>query len=446
MRRPVSAPRRRIAAAPGGSPWAARAREATAPGSPPRFDAGRRVGRARAASAAIGVSARHLESGRSYAHNGDAEFESASVIKIAVLTEAMAGVREGRVDLAERWDLTAENKADGSGMLLDARSGPESDLERPGDPDDRALGQHGHQRLDRAASASSAINARMQSLGFAHIRLFGTIPMLSQKDEEPSPWKGFRLGSHHAARRAALDDAAWRRESCSTRTPRSRSSSTSTRTPAACGSRGAFRPPISGPARPARCPACATTPGSSARRRAASSWSVFTDGSKAEGCGPGPPGRPRDRGPGAGRSWTPGAEDLPDIVEKPRSARARSDRLAADEPRFDGQDRPRHRRLARDRRGDREAPRVRGRARSSRRRARPTPSTRVVGGDRGGGRQGVRPRARPLRRRVDRGRGEVGARRARRDPRPRQQRRRHRGQPDPADGRARPGTASSRRT
>jgi beta-lactamase class A len=40
-----------------------------------------------------------------------------------------------------------------------------------------------------------AINARMQSLGFDHIRLFGSIPALSQKDETPSPWKGFRLGS-----------------------------------------------------------------------------------------------------------------------------------------------------------------------------------------------------------------------------------------------------------
>ena len=34
----------------------------------------------------IGVEARHLESGRSYSYNADAEFESASVIKIAVLT------------------------------------------------------------------------------------------------------------------------------------------------------------------------------------------------------------------------------------------------------------------------------------------------------------------------------------------------------------------------
>src|SRR5262249_12173137 len=66
----------------------------------------------------LGVAARHLESGRSFSHNGGSEFEAASVIKIAVITEAMAAVREGRVDLAERWTLTDESKADGSGTLL----------------------------------------------------------------------------------------------------------------------------------------------------------------------------------------------------------------------------------------------------------------------------------------------------------------------------------------
>ena len=40
-----------------------------------------------------------------------------------------------------------------------------------------------------------AINARMQSLGLEHIRLFGTIPTLSMRDDSPSPWKGLRLGS-----------------------------------------------------------------------------------------------------------------------------------------------------------------------------------------------------------------------------------------------------------
>ena len=34
------------------------------------------------------------------------------------------------------------------------------------------------------------INARMASLGLSHIRLFGTIPMLSQKDERPFALEG----------------------------------------------------------------------------------------------------------------------------------------------------------------------------------------------------------------------------------------------------------------
>ena len=48
----------------------------------------------------IGVAASHLESGKSYAYRGDEVFESASVIKIAVLTEAMARVKQGEIDLS----------------------------------------------------------------------------------------------------------------------------------------------------------------------------------------------------------------------------------------------------------------------------------------------------------------------------------------------------------
>ena len=142
----------------------------------------------------MGVAARHLESGTSYEHNGEAEFESASVIKIAVLTEAMAGVRDGRVDLAERWELTSDNKADGSGtlLMLDAGLNPTwNDLATLMiGPSDNTATNAWIRRL-----GVDAINARMAALGFSHIRLLGTIPALSQKDEDPSPWKGFRLGA-----------------------------------------------------------------------------------------------------------------------------------------------------------------------------------------------------------------------------------------------------------
>jgi beta-lactamase class A len=141
----------------------------------------------------IGIAARHLESGRSYAHNGDAEFESASVIKIAVLTEAIAEAREGSVRLEERWNLTEANKADGSGVLLmlDAGLAPTwNDLATLmiGPSDNTAANAW----IDRLGI--DRVNSRMDSLGFHRIRLLARIPDVTRKDETPSPWKGFRLG------------------------------------------------------------------------------------------------------------------------------------------------------------------------------------------------------------------------------------------------------------
>ncbi len=157
-----------------------------------KFDAAVAAGEARC-KCRMGVAARHLESGRTYEHNGQAEFESASVIKIAVLTEAMAGVRDGRIDLGERWQLTADNKADGSGtlLMLDPGLNPTwNDLATLMiGPSDNTATNAWIRRL-----GVDAINARMASLGFAHVRLLGTIPMLDQKDDDPSPWKGFHLG------------------------------------------------------------------------------------------------------------------------------------------------------------------------------------------------------------------------------------------------------------
>ena len=142
----------------------------------------------------VGVAARHLESNRSYEHNAEVEFESASVIKIAVLTEAIAAVQEGRVDLSERWELTPENKADGSGtlLLLDPGLNPTwNDLTTLMiGPSDNSATNAWIERL-----SVDAINARMRSLGYEHIRLFGTIPKLSTRDDSPSPWKGLKLGA-----------------------------------------------------------------------------------------------------------------------------------------------------------------------------------------------------------------------------------------------------------
>ena len=142
----------------------------------------------------IGVAARHLESGRTYEHNAAEEFESASVIKIAILTEAMERVREGKIALSDRWTLTEEKKADGSGtlLILDPGLNPTwSDLiTLMIGPSDNTATNAWIERL-----GIDSINARMAGMGLAHIHLFASIPVLSQARDDPSPWKGFRLGS-----------------------------------------------------------------------------------------------------------------------------------------------------------------------------------------------------------------------------------------------------------
>lgn len=142
----------------------------------------------------IGVSARHLESGRTYENRADSEFESASVVKIGILTEAMARVRSGEVDLSERWTLTDDRKASGSGtlLILDAGLNPTwNDLVTLmiGPSDNTATNAW----IDRLGI--DRVNERMHELGFPQYRLFAKLPSLSRSGDVPSPWRGFRLGT-----------------------------------------------------------------------------------------------------------------------------------------------------------------------------------------------------------------------------------------------------------
>ncbi|MEP6767058.1 MAG: serine hydrolase [Acidobacteriota bacterium] len=141
----------------------------------------------------IGVSARHLESGRVYENRADQEFESASVVKIGILSEAMARVSAGEIDLSERWTLTEAQKASGSGtlLILDPGLNPTWNdlLTLMIGPSDNTATNAWVDRL-----GIDRINARMSGLGLARYRLFARLPALSRSSETPSPWKGFRLG------------------------------------------------------------------------------------------------------------------------------------------------------------------------------------------------------------------------------------------------------------
>jgi len=140
----------------------------------------------------VGIAARHLESGRSYERNATDRFEAASVAKIAVLTEAMAGVREGRIDLSERWTLTAANKASESGWLklFDPGLNPTWNdmLTLMIGPSDNTATNAWIERL-----GLDRINARMESLGFREIRLLSILPWLDTAHPGPR-WDGLKFG------------------------------------------------------------------------------------------------------------------------------------------------------------------------------------------------------------------------------------------------------------
>jgi len=140
----------------------------------------------------IGVAARHVESGLAYEHRADETFEAASVIKLAVLTEAMAASRDGRVDLAERWTLTRENKASESGWLklFDPGLAPTwNDLATlMMGPSDNTATNAWIERL-----GVESINARMASLGFRGVRLLSVLPWLDPAVPGPR-WTGLKFG------------------------------------------------------------------------------------------------------------------------------------------------------------------------------------------------------------------------------------------------------------
>ena len=146
----------------------------------------------RSCACRLGIAARHLESGRSYERNASDGFEAASVVKIAVLTEAMAGVREGRIDLSERWTLTASNKASESGWLklFDPGLNPTWNdlLTLMIGPSDNTATNAWIERL-----GLDRINARMESLGFREIRLLSPLPWLDKGQSGPR-WDGLKFG------------------------------------------------------------------------------------------------------------------------------------------------------------------------------------------------------------------------------------------------------------
>ncbi len=155
------------------------------------------------APARLGVVFEHVESGRRLVLNEDGVFESASVIKIAILAEALALSSEGMFDLTDRWQLSVKALAAGSGVLDEFEPGLM--------PTNRDLLRIMISLSDNTATNSfidrfgaGAINARMAALGLPGIRLVGRIP---DAKNEPDRWSP--LGSMTPRDTAAYFRRLW---------------------------------------------------------------------------------------------------------------------------------------------------------------------------------------------------------------------------------------------
>jgi beta-lactamase class A len=65
----------------------------------------------------VALAARHVESGRTWRHNEDRALPSASLIKLPILAAFWEAVEAGRLDPAERVNVPAEARVEGTGVL-----------------------------------------------------------------------------------------------------------------------------------------------------------------------------------------------------------------------------------------------------------------------------------------------------------------------------------------
>ena len=148
----------------------------------------RRVARlADESGARMGVVALHVESGRELRWRDTETFEGASVVKLALLVEALARSREGRLELDERWLMPPAAVAAGSGILDEFGAWLA--------PTERDLLRIMMVLSDNTAAnrfidlfGAEAVNCRMASIGLAGIELVGRIPDAGSPEDE-APWK-----------------------------------------------------------------------------------------------------------------------------------------------------------------------------------------------------------------------------------------------------------------
>lgn len=139
--------------------------------------------------------ARNLETGQTYAYNGDERVRTASTIKIAVMIEAFARVSEGKAKWTDELVLTKAARYGGSGILPELSDGLRLTLQ------DcvrlmMTLSDNTATNMVLDYLGTDAVNSRMNSLGFKNTRIMRRVGGGGESAEGKIPDnKRFGLGA-----------------------------------------------------------------------------------------------------------------------------------------------------------------------------------------------------------------------------------------------------------
>lgn len=150
----------------------------------------------------VSVFARARRTGRTVALDADVPVNTASVIKVAIMLEAMYQVKEHRVSFADLLRLTKEDQVSGSGVLLLFRTPAEIHFETAlammiAQSDNTAT------NLVLARIGRDSVNTRLRSLGFTVTTSIRPVGRPNEGDQRPE-MKPFGIGRTTAREMAGI--------------------------------------------------------------------------------------------------------------------------------------------------------------------------------------------------------------------------------------------------
>jgi beta-lactamase class A len=150
----------------------------------------------------VSLYARHLPSGRTVAIDPDVPVNTASVIKLAIMLEAMYQVKDGRVSLDDKLPLRKEDQVSGSGVLLLFRTPADVSLETAvalmiSQSDNTAT------NLVLEKIGRERVNQRLRTLGFPITTSIRMVSRPNTGDQSPE-LKPFGIGRTTAREMAGI--------------------------------------------------------------------------------------------------------------------------------------------------------------------------------------------------------------------------------------------------